>query len=94
MTRHTRRPFLILIASVLALQAIIMAGGVAGILITDGARSYIGGEANYTKAQQRATAALRNFATDGDPSDFENFERYMRVPRQLGIARIILERHY
>ena len=91
MTRHTRRPFLILIASVLALQAIIMAGGVAGILITDGARSYIGGEANYTKAQQRATAALRNFATDGDPSDFENFERYMRVPRQLGIARIILE---
>ncbi|MBK1671276.1 hypothetical protein CKO28_25070 [Rhodovibrio sodomensis] len=80
-----------LIAILITLQLLIMVAGIGGIATVEAVRGFVVGEAQYTKAQQRATSALRRYVRSGDTSDLATYNREMDVPRSIGLARIVLE---
>jgi PAS domain S-box-containing protein len=55
-------------------------------------RTYLAGEALYSKGQKRAAYQLRAFAMSGEPTHYQAFVEALAAPKAFGLARIVLER--
>lgn len=86
-TRYTAALVGVLVVALLA----IVAAGVGGVALVDIMRSYVAGEAAYSKGQKGAVLALHRYARSGDPADFAEYESLIGIPVNDARAREILE---
>jgi diguanylate cyclase (GGDEF)-like protein/PAS domain S-box-containing protein len=87
-----RRNFAVLLV-VFALALLLLAAvSVAAFHGISGARAYVHGESQWTKAQKQAVIALLEYASTGQPEQFERFEAALEVTHGDRRARIALSR--
>ena len=90
MARRWPRSLVVLFGTLLVLQLLIMATGIGGIVVVDAAGGYVRGEATYTRAQQRATEALRRYVLSGAAAELETYRREVEIPHATALARMVL----
>lgn len=88
-SRHRTRMIPFLIASV-ALSAAAIAIAMALFDMLSAGRAYVGGESQWSKAQQAAIFHLDRYAESGDRSRLESARDMLRVPLSLRRARLAL----
>lgn len=90
--RRWRRNFAVL-SAVFALALVSLAAvSIAAFNGISGARAYVHGESQWTKAQKQAVIALLEYASTGRPEHFERFEAALEVTQGDRRARIALSR--
>lgn len=85
-------------ARLVALLVVVFVGIIAAILVTafvgmgalSGIRSFVAGQANWSKAQKDAVFALARYLDTGDEAQYRSFQARLAVPRGDRKARIAM----
>ena len=89
--QRSRRVLLISAVVFVVAQAAVALLGFTGMSISNIARTYVTGEAQYSKAQKEAVIALMRYARSRDPADYGQFQGALNVLKGDYAARQALE---
>ncbi|RFF27546.1 MULTISPECIES: bifunctional diguanylate cyclase/phosphodiesterase [unclassified Wenzhouxiangella] len=87
---HLRRRFIILSATFSAALVLLVILGIVAFQGLSGARAFVNGESQWTKAQKQAVIALFDYATTGNDEHYEAFENALTVNEGARRARLTL----
>ena len=91
MTR-SRRQLLVVSAVIFVIaQSLVVLLGFAGMTVSNVARAYVAGEAQYSKAQKEAVISLMRYVESRSDSDFAMYRAALAVPRGGRAARHALD---
>ncbi|WP_376696863.1 putative bifunctional diguanylate cyclase/phosphodiesterase [Wenzhouxiangella sp. EGI_FJ10305] len=87
---HLRRRFIILSATFSVALLLLVVFAIIAFQGLSGARAYVNGESQWTKAQKQAVIALFDYATTGNDERYEAFEEALTVNEGDRRARLAL----
>jgi len=91
MARRSRHLLLVSAVIFVIAQSLVVLLGFAGMAVSNVARAYVAGEAQYSKAQKEAVISLMRYAQSRSDRDFEMFRAALEVPKGDRAARQALE---
>ncbi len=80
----------VLVVVFVAIIVAILAAGAVGMSALSGLRSFVAGQANWSKAQKDAVYALARYLETGDESYYRSFNARLTVPRGDRKARLAM----
>jgi len=89
--RHSRHLLIISAVIFVIAQSLVVMLGFAGMAVSNVARAYVAGEAQYSKAQKEAVIALMRYVESGSDADFAMYRTALEVPKGDQAARYALE---
>jgi signal transduction histidine kinase/CheY-like chemotaxis protein len=89
--RHSRHLLIISAVIFVIAQSLVVMLGFAGMAVSNVARAYVAGEAQYSKAQKEAVIALMRYVGSGSDADFAMYRTALEVPKGDQAARYALE---
>jgi diguanylate cyclase (GGDEF)-like protein len=75
----------------LLIVALMLAVGIASVVVVSWTRAYSGGLAIWVAAENQAAYELRAYSLSGAAADYERFRRELNVPLQMGKARRLMQ---
>ncbi len=75
----------------LLIVGLMLAVGIASVVVVSWTRAYSGGLAIWVAAENQAAYELRAYSLSGDLADYEHFRRELNVPLQMGKARRLMQ---
>ncbi len=87
---HPTRLVAFLVAVFVAIIVAILVAGAVGMSALSGIRSFVAGQANWSKAQKDAVYALSRYVETGDEAYYHNFHARLTVPRGDRKARLAM----
>ena len=91
MARRSRHLLVLSAIIFVAAQSLVAMLGFAGMTVSNVARAYVAGEAQYSKAQKDAALALMHYIESGSDTDFAMFRAASEVAKGDRAARLALE---
>ncbi|MDB5432621.1 MAG: hybrid sensor histidine kinase/response regulator [Caulobacter sp.] len=91
MARRSRHLLILSAIILVAAQSLVVMLGFAGMTVSNVARAYVAGEAQYSKAQKDAALALMHYIESGSDTDFAMFRAASDVAKGDQAARLALE---
>lgn len=89
--RHSRHLLIISAVIFVIAQSLVVMLGFAGMAVSNVARAYVAGEAQYSKAQKEAVISLMRYVQSGSDADFAMFRAALEAPKGDQAARYALE---
>jgi signal transduction histidine kinase/CheY-like chemotaxis protein len=91
LARRSRHLLIISAVIFVIAQSLVVMLGFAGMAVSNVARAYVAGEAQYSKAQKEAVISLMRYVQSGSDADFAMYRAALEVPKGDQAARRALE---
>jgi signal transduction histidine kinase/CheY-like chemotaxis protein len=91
LARRSRHLLIISAVIFVIAQSLVVMLGFAGMAVSNVARAYVAGEAQYSKGQKEAVISLMRYVQSGSDADFAMYRAALEVPKGDQAARYALE---